>query len=445
MFSALFILVLLALGLSASAGSTDKAPMPPPSDDVFYQVPENLSLLSPGTILRHRPVEHAPSTAMNSDLNVLATHQIMYRTTDSHGNATATVMTVLVPFKANYSRVVSYQVAQNTAAVDCAPSYAFQLGSLPAGVLGSILTKSELLLISTALAKHWVVLVPDYLGPKAAFGANKLAGQAVLDGMRAAVRSTTVTQIDKGALLTMWGYSGGALASGWAAELHPRYAPELRIVGAAMGGLAPNVSAVVKDLGRTPHGGIVVAGLVGLANEFPAIDDILTSPRMNPAYERYFEEARTGCLLSNAVQLGRIDFKKMLNDSDIRTLPAVLDVMDQVSLGKAVPKIPLMMYHASLDLMTPRNFVNVLYATYCLQGGVVVLRKEILASHVTAAVTGTPAVLNFLEDVMSGGKVETCWEGTMISSLLERAVLKKLPGILSKAFRAAVGKRIGAV
>ena len=42
----------------------------------------------------------------------------------------------------------------------------------------------------------------------------------------------------------LWGYSGGGLASAWAAEMCGTYAPELDIVGAVLG-------SPVGDLGHT--------------------------------------------------------------------------------------------------------------------------------------------------------------------------------------------------
>ncbi|KAG5951564.1 hypothetical protein E4U58_001132, partial [Claviceps cyperi] len=75
-----------------------------PTDDPFYAVPENLADICPGTILRHRRPP-APIAAFRVDRqNLKDTHQILYRTTDNFGNATATVLTVLVPFNADYGK-----------------------------------------------------------------------------------------------------------------------------------------------------------------------------------------------------------------------------------------------------------------------------------------------------------------------------------------------------
>ncbi|KAG5950062.1 hypothetical protein E4U58_001789, partial [Claviceps cyperi] len=75
-----------------------------PTDDPFYAVPENLADVRPGTILRHRRPP-APIAAFRvARQNLKDTYQILYRTTDNFGNATATVLTVLVPFNADYGK-----------------------------------------------------------------------------------------------------------------------------------------------------------------------------------------------------------------------------------------------------------------------------------------------------------------------------------------------------
>lgn len=105
----------------------DRVAPAPPSRDPFYAVPANLKAVKPGTILGHR-TPPAPIAAFGFlRTNLEATHQLRYRTTDSHGNATVTVVTVLIPYNADKSKVLSYHVAEDSASIDCAPSYALQL------------------------------------------------------------------------------------------------------------------------------------------------------------------------------------------------------------------------------------------------------------------------------------------------------------------------------
>lgn len=72
------------------------------------------------------------------------------------------------------------------------------------------------------------------------------AGYATLDSLRAVMRSGNITGIDSKPTTTMLGYSSGGQAVGWATELHPTYAPELEIAGAALGGVVPNLTALLN-------------------------------------------------------------------------------------------------------------------------------------------------------------------------------------------------------
>lgn len=152
-----------------------------------------------------------------------AAYQLLYRTADSLGDAAAAVTTIIVPGNANTSIVLSCQFATDAAWANCAPSYTIQLGSSPNnGGSGGV----ETLFVIAALNQGWIVNLPDYEGLQAAFTSGIQAGQATLDSVRAALSSGNLTGISSEAEYQMWGYSGGSLASEWAAELQPSYAPD---------------------------------------------------------------------------------------------------------------------------------------------------------------------------------------------------------------------------
>lgn len=69
--------------------------------------------------------------------------------------------------------------------------------------------------------------VPDYEGPLASFTAGVLSGHSTIDSIRAVFNAKHILKIDKEARFAMWGYSGGALASEWAAELQVQVSPSL--------------------------------------------------------------------------------------------------------------------------------------------------------------------------------------------------------------------------
>jgi hypothetical protein len=95
----------------------------PPSQDPFYTPAPGYENAAPGTILKSRSSPQYIAVFATIPVNIKAAYQLLYRTSDSQGNPEATVTTVLIPHNANYSRLVSYQDFEDSASLDCAPSY----------------------------------------------------------------------------------------------------------------------------------------------------------------------------------------------------------------------------------------------------------------------------------------------------------------------------------
>ena len=213
-----------------------------PSWDPFYEPPPGFEHARPGTVLRSRDVRLAFLGLIPQ--RIVAT-QLLYRTTDMNGAPEAAVTTVIVPAERSAHKptpVVSYQCAIDAVTARCFPSYALRKG---AHALGS-LAQLEFLLVAAALAEGWAVSVPDHEGSRGMWGAPNEPGYHVLDGVRAALSSTRLN-LAPGAPVGLWGYSGGGLATAWAAEVCADYAPELNVVGAVLGspvGNLGNISAL---------------------------------------------------------------------------------------------------------------------------------------------------------------------------------------------------------
>jgi hypothetical protein len=208
----------------------------PPSEDPWYTAPANYELAAPGTILRIRA---AGGNLTSVQTNSSAAYNILYRTTDSRYQPTWAVTTLFLPNTTEYSsndKLLSYQIPYDSADVNASPSYALYSSGLPD--------------ISAALGRGWYVSVPDYEGPLASFTAGVMSGHATLDSIRA-VLSSGFGLAANGTRYAMWGYSGGALASEWAAELQVQYASEMDFAGAALGGLTPNVTSVMNAVDGT--------------------------------------------------------------------------------------------------------------------------------------------------------------------------------------------------
>lgn len=78
----------------------------------------------------------------------------------------------------------------------------------------------------------------------------------------------------EGTRYAMWGYSGGSVASTFAAERQASYAPELGFAGVVIGGLVPNVSDILSDPGSSVAS-LLPAALLGGES---ALQDHTSSP-----------------------------------------------------------------------------------------------------------------------------------------------------------------------
>lgn len=227
-----------------SSASSSQTPLPP-SQDPWYTAPEAFDLKAPGTVLRFRT---APGNLTAIASNCSSSYNVMYRTTDSQYKPAWAVTTVFVPVKP-VAALLSYQIPYDSADVDASPSYAMYSG-VPVDV-------------NQSLSKGWYVSVPDYEGPLASFTAGVMSGHATLDSVRAILSLKDSILLPNNTLYALWGYSGGALASEWAAELQVQYAPELNFSGVALGGLTPNVTSVMFTINKS-----IAAGLAPVSRSY---------------------------------------------------------------------------------------------------------------------------------------------------------------------------------
>ena len=251
------------------ARSSSSAPLPP-SQDPFYTAPLDYASAAPGAILR---VRATPGNLTSVIANSSSAYNILYRTTDSHYKPSWAVTTLFIPLSTSNetsytwngtrsgTALLSYQYPYDSPDVDASPSYA--------------LYSDPYTDVEAALGRGWYVNVPDYEGPLAAFGAGVQAGHATLDSVRAVLSSdlgpTPSTRY------AMWGYSGGSIASEWAAELQVQYAPELNFSGAVLGGLVPNGSTVFAAVNRQYFAGLIPLATLGFTRQFPEAYKFLVS------------------------------------------------------------------------------------------------------------------------------------------------------------------------
>jgi hypothetical protein len=221
------IALALALAPSAAAAAT------PPSQDPFYTYggATPLAQLAPGTVLKTRTLAYHVAGV---PLPVRAV-QLLYRSTSETGEPTANVTSILrPPVSAGTPKLVAYQSFYDSLNQDDEPSYA-----ISGGVgLGGAIPQVESALFAPELLAGNAIAIADTEGQSADFAAGPEYGMNTLDGLRAAL-AAPATGLAGTKKIAMIGYSGGAIATEWAAELAPSYAPDVDrlLVGAAIGGV----------------------------------------------------------------------------------------------------------------------------------------------------------------------------------------------------------------
>lgn len=383
-----FCAAVAALALSAAA--TPAAAIPPPDEDPFYDAPRGLKSERPGTILRSRAVQ---ITGLGIPLP-FRSWQLLYRSSDSKGRPVAIVGTLVVPLTpyAGARPLISYQMAIDSLAPECNPSYTMRTG-----------TQKETATAALGLLRGWAVMVPDFEGPRDAYGAGPMAGHATLDGIRAAHRFKPAGLAGRSTPTGMVGYSGGGQATAWAAELAPSYAPELRLAGVAEGGVPPDLVPVARQVDGGPFAGAYFGVSVGLDREFK---ELRLRRLLNDRGKQLVKRISEQC----AELVTDYPFQRISDYTEVEDpleVPRVRRVIAKNRLGKDTPTAPLYVWHTALDELIPVAGPDGLVDEYCREGAQVFYERSALGEHVTYAIIGAPGALQYLAERFAGRPVPT--------------------------------------
>jgi pimeloyl-ACP methyl ester carboxylesterase len=423
-----------------------------PELDPFYTPPKGYESTDPGTVLRSRKTPHK-LRSIYLPLNVKDSWQILVRSTDSFGNATAIVTSVIAPYNADPSKMVSYQFAEDGSNTTCSPSYSIQFG---AQFVAGLEIQFEMFYVSTLLDKGYYIVLPDYEGPKSAFTAGRNAGQATLDSLRAAYTTANMTGLDPDAKTALWGYSGGTIASAWATVLLEDYAPELKpkLLGAALGGFVTNITATAEAVNGDLFAGLIANAINGLQQEYPELDKYVLS-KIRPSMLESYNYAKKTCIVGSVVHFGKHDFF----GGNASYFPMGWSVLDDPIPRKVIsentlalknnteyPHIPIFIYHGLLDHVVPHKDAQRAYDNWCKWGQAqsIELSSDMTTGHITEFVEGAPAALVWIEDRFKGKPtVKGCKDTTRFSNLLYPGVNKTFVDLLHGVTSAVFTKPLG--
>lgn len=246
----------MAPSVAPAQGADSAQALVRPAKDPFYTYGGDKPLreFAPGTPLKTRDV------TLGADTNgtPIPGEQILYRTSDTRGHATATVTTVLVPQAGTdvAPRVAAYLSFYDALSSKCDPSYTLRGGN--PGAANQELTDVEQGAVQGLYQQGYIVTVPDFEGTHLHWVAGRESGRSALDGITATLRALHLDE--SSTPVGMMGYSGGSIAADWASELQPTHAPTMNLVGTAMGGVPVNLKHNLPYIDGTPEWSDVIPG-----------------------------------------------------------------------------------------------------------------------------------------------------------------------------------------
>ncbi|WP_280370837.1 lipase family protein [Nocardia wallacei] len=408
-----------------------------PSQDPFRHAPADLADYAPGTILRSRPVQVALFGLIPQRVRAW---QLLYRSTDLHGDPEVAVTTALLPADDDPGTterpLLAFQSAIDAVCEQCAPSYALRRGAF---VPGSI-TQLEYLLVANALRRGWAVSIADHGGPSGHFGAPREPGYRSLDGIRAAQRFAPLG-LHTGTPVAVWGYSGGGMASSWLVEMAPTYAPELDIVGAAMGAPVGDPGQVFVRLNGGRYAGFPAIVIAALRKIYPVLGRILDE-HLSPEGQELVDQAARLTPLAALRALARHNVSDYLTRplEEILAEPEMRAVFDDLRLGTAAPRCPVLVTQPVHDRIIHADGVEAQLDRYRRGGTTVIYLRDRLSDHFSLLPLSTPLSLNWLADRIAGVPVTDTTSRTVWSVLATPASWRGLLEMAGTATRVVLGR-----
>ena len=334
------------------------------------------------------------------------TYQLKFVSCDAYNQPIAAVATAVMPLApASTPAMLVQNFAEDALGPQCAPSHNVT-GAMTDSNVGLDLTVP-----TGALTAGYTMLFPDHEGPNSEYVAGAVEGHIVLDAIAAAEQFAPLG-LNAKTPVGIYGYSGGAEASAWAASLQPTYASNINVAGVASGGTpADLVSAFSAVDGTTALDlvdnegffNILYMSAVGLNRAYPTF----FSPTLNAKGIAQAQAMENGCIGKNSDGSGGPTghFADYQSVSNWLTLPATLAVAAQVDLPQpgAHPLANYFLYSSVDDEIIPVSGVDNLYKGWCSDGTTINYYRDAAGGdHNSMAEIGAPLVLTYMESRFRG-------------------------------------------
>lgn len=356
--------------------------LPTPPTDPFFTPRPGYEANPPGTVLSARPTGGLFTGA--------DAYELLVRSTDSHDRPVAITTTLLMPRTAwpgpGTRPLVSYNIPISSMGYSCAPSTELKKG-----------VSADVVAISLLLAKQYAVVVPDHQGPRQAYAAGLMGGHAVLDSIRAVTHSSSL-ELGPDTPVVMTSYSGGSIATSWAAQLAPVYAPEIRLAGTIIGGEPADYDMLMPVMNGNWGTGVMLAAALGLAREYPELLGIL-----NDNGWRIAHMFRDICVSQETILgvIAPLRVEQLTVVPDPLKLPMVQRILDENRPGGMAPTTPVYLFHGVNEIFVPFAGAKQLFDDWCARGARVRL-QPFPGEHFVAGALSIPLTTNWVEKLLTG-------------------------------------------
>jgi hypothetical protein len=318
------------------------------------------------------------------------------------------------PLSFGTPQVVAYQSFYDSLNPADEPSYAISGGL----TLGGAIPQVESALIGPELLAGRTVVVADTEGESADFAAGPEYGINTLDSLRAAL-AAPATGLAGTKKIGLIGYSGGAIATEWAAELAPTYAPDVnaKLVGAAMGGVLVDPAHNLHYVeGSLSWAGVMPMAIIGVSRAF----HIDLTPYLSEYGAQLYAKLEKASIAEALAQYPGLTWAQLAKPEypTPESIPIYVHVVNQLIMGTGgTPTAPLLIGQGALGELegTPGNKpgigegdgvmiagdVRTLAREYCERGDKV-LYSQYPLGHITAAVPWIATAVPWLEARFAG-------------------------------------------
>lgn len=351
--------------------------------DDFYVPPSPLPAGQPGDVIRSRPSKAGPPAAVA----LADAWQVMYLSTDARGRPIPVTGTILVPKAAPVGTrpIVALAPGTHGPAFRCTVSRMIDGGAF-----------YEQPALNDLLGDGYAVAITDYEGyrPEArtTYIVGGSTGPAVLNSVRAAQRLGV--GLSATAPVAIRGYSQGGGAAMWAGQMQPTYAPELRLVGVAGGGVPADPVQLALTLDGQLGWGVLAYALIGLDNAYP---ELQLDSYLNPLGRTEFDKIRSDTCVFELLK----DYQgRHLNDYFTTSPlfePGWQARYAQNKLGQQPIAVPVFMYQSTNDVIVSFTQAQTLKTTYCQKG--VNLTWQTYDPHITGIPSHTHLIYAANQDI----------------------------------------------